>query len=202
MKRIGIFKKYDYICKYGKRPCYPHNGGAIDLRNAVYRGAAPTTLGRDPERVLQWLKRKGVRTVALMCKSEQNTDIDAEIALINTLGMTPEHFDWGEMIRQKRAGREPIWERLLKLTRAGGLYIHCIWGADRTGAAVGRLRTELYGWPVADAGTELCVYGFSGRLEREALSDGYIDVLRYFDWPVSQYEPVREGSPYFPLVAY
>ena len=200
-RRIGIFAKYDYIAKYPQRPWYPPNCGAVDLRRAVYRGGAPTRSGMDAERIVKWLKRKGVRTAALMCRSEQNTSIESEIELLDRLGMSHEFFDFGRMSEEKLAGHEPIWRRFRELVDAGGVYIHCIWGADRTGGVVARLRTDVYGWPLEDAGTELCVYGFSGRQERATLPEGYFPILDYFGYPLSCYEPIREGDPHFKLVA-
>jgi len=199
-RKIGIFAKYDYIAKYPTRPCYPPNCGAVDLKRAVYRGGAPTRSGIDAERILKWLKRKGVRTAALMCRSEQNTSIESEIELLRRLGMSHEYFDFATMAEEKLAGNEPTWRRFRELVDAGGVYIHCIWGADRTGGVVGRLRTDVYGWPLEDAAIELCVYGFSGRHERATLPEGYFPVLDYFGYPLSCYEPIRESDPYFALM--
>ena len=199
-RRIGIFAKYDYIAKCPQRPFHPPNAGVVDARRAVYRGGAPTRDGMDAQRILKWLKRKGVRTVALLCRSEQNTSMVSEIEILDGLGMAHEFFDFARLGEEKLAGHEPTWQRFLELVDAGGVFIHCIWGADRTGALVARLRTDVYKWPLEDAAAELCVYGFSGRQERDNLPPGYYPFLDFFGYPLSRYEPIREDNPYFSLM--
>jgi len=139
----------------------PWNLGVVDPRSSVYRGAAPACRRQDPARSLAWLNQRGVRTIAMLNGSEQGMDADLEEDLARRLGMRADRFDWDGMLREKAAGSEPQWRRLLDLIRAGSLYLHCVWGVDRTGAVVARSRREIWGWTARDAFAELRAYGFA-----------------------------------------
>jgi len=190
-----LFKKYPYTKKYPERLCYPSNLGAVDLERAIFRGAAPNHRGRDPVRVLQCLKRKGVRNVLILNQTEQNVSVEEEIEVIEAVGLHYERFDWAVIAGEKRNGREPTWKRIKELLLAGAAYVHCVWGADRTGAIVGRLRREFYKWPKKDCQYELSSYGWAlgGTIPRDELQRYQKDVLAYFDCPVSLYEPLSDG---------
>jgi len=202
-ERIGVLAKYDYIGWFGRSKAYPVNSGCVDLRRAIFRGGAPSK-GRDPRLMLERLKALGVRKIIILCNTEQGVSLDEQIALMNELGIAWEKFSWRKLVEEKkRGGREPTWERLKKIILAGNVYVQCVWGCDRTGGVIGRLRTEFYGWTKREAQIELTVYGFAGNLKRSELYPHHKERLWYFDFPVSEYEPMPHldsPNPMAPVV--
>ena len=83
----------------------------------------------------------------------------------------------------------------LGLMARGALYLHCIWGVDRTGATVARARCEVQGWSAADAFGELRAYGFAFQLKRRRLERYHREVLAYFGFRLSGYAPLTPDHP-------
>jgi len=173
---------------------HPPNLGIFDSANRIFRGGAP---GRraDPGRSLSWLRDQGVRTVAVLNESEQGVVLEEELALSGELDLRAVTFDWEGMLAEKAAGDEPRWQTFLSLIDAGALYVHCIWGVDRTGATLARARCERYGWSATDAFRELRAYGFAFECPVERLQDYQKEVLAYFEFGLEDYEPLSPGHP-------
>jgi len=195
VKTHPVFDKYDYVKRFPARKCYPPNFGAIDLGNLAFRGGAPNRNGRDMTRSLRCLKRKGVRTIMILNQSEQDVSVEDEILVVEDIGLEFERVDWGVLVAEKRRGVEPTWKRVRKMLKQGRIFVHCVWGADRTGAIVARYRTQCQEWPKKDAQFELSSYGWAlaGTIPREELMEYQQQVLWYFGCPVSVYEPL--GPP-------
>ena len=156
-----------------------------------------STARTDPTRAALTALRDefGVRTLAILNGNEQGVDRDAEVALAASMGLEPVLFDWIGMLEERKLGEEPQWQRLLGLIERGALYLHCIWGVDRTGATVARARCEVQGWSAADAFGELRAYGFAFQLKRRRLERYHRDVLAYFGFRLSGYAPLTPDHP-------
>jgi len=173
----------------------PWNLGVVDAGRKILRGAAPANRGVDPARALAWLHEQGVRTLAVLNGTEQGIDRDAELALGLAQGTDAVCFDWEGMLQEKKAGHEPQWRCFTSLAERGALYVHCVWGVDRTGAILARARCELYGWPAQEAFCELRSYGFAFERPVWELQPYQKDVLGYFDLDLDAYEPLQPGHP-------
>jgi len=187
-----LLEKYDYIKKYPARKCYPPNLGAVDLGRAIFRGGAPNRGDTDLCRVLKCLKRKGVQTVIILNKTEQNVNLEEELQAHKEIGLDFLKVDWNKLVAEKKSGTDKQWKQIKKLMDAGGVYIHCIWGVDRTGAVVGRYRKEKYKWPNKDIHRELTSFGWgrNGTVPREELGDFGISVFSYCGCPISAYKQI------------
>ena len=173
---------------------HPQNLGVFDSGKAIFRGGAP---GRraEPGQCLSWLKGQGVRTVAILNGTEQGVVVDDELALLAELDLESVRFNWEDMLEEQAAGHEPQWQTFLSLIDAGALYVHCVWGVDRTGATLARARRERYDWDARDAFGELIAYGFAFECPVERLQQYQHDVLGYFRFDLADYEPLAPGHP-------
>jgi len=187
-----LFEKYDYIKKYPARKCYPPNLGAVDLARAVFRGAAPNKDGTDTVRVLKCLKRKGVGKVLILNQTEQNISVEEEIEAIEKVGLEYFHIDWRTLCDKERKGDKKLWKHIKGLMDKGGLFIHCVWGADRTGSIVGRYRRERHKWSSKDIQFELSSYGWAlgGTIPKGELYEYQKQVLAFCGCPLSVYQPI------------
>ena len=173
----------------------PWNLGVVDNERKILRGAAPANRGVDPAKALAWLRTQGVQTLAVLNGTEQGIDREAELAMAADHGTRAVCFDWEEMQNEKKAGDEPQWRRFVSLAQEGSLYVHCVWGVDRTGATLARARRELYRWTADEAFRELRAFGFAFEHSRQELQQYHKDVLDYFDFAIEDYEPLQPGDP-------
>jgi len=187
--------KYDYVGWFGhNHESYPVNSGIVDSRKKIYRGGAPGH-HRDLRTMLINLKQLGVQTLIVMHGSEQGVDIAEEARLIKEMDLSLETFDWQDLVAEKKIGVAVKWEKLKQRLLAGNVYIHCIWGCDRSGGVVGRLRTEYYGWSKNEAQMELSYYGFAENSSASTLKAYQKEILWFFDFPISEYTPVSVADP-------
>jgi len=173
---------------------HPPNLGLFDSAKKIFRGGAPGRLA-EPGRSLSWLKEQGVRTVAILNGTEQGVVVDEELTLLAGLDLEPVRFNWEDMLEERAAGHEPQWQTFLSLVDTGALYVHCVWGVDRTGATLARARRERYGWDAQDAFRELIAYGFAFERPVERLQEYQHEVLGYFGFDLADYEPLGPGHP-------
>jgi tyrosine-protein phosphatase SIW14 len=124
------------------------NFGAVDP--GIYRGAAPTDAG------LQTLKKMGVQTVIDLRISPKL--VKKESAEVKQLGMTFVNLPMGA---DPPTAKET--QTFLALAGQAGLhpiYVHCQYGADRTGVMVGLYRRTNDHWSYDRTYAEMRHYGF------------------------------------------
>jgi hypothetical protein len=192
---MSIFQKYPGLGHLPYEKGQPWNLGTVDPHKTIYRGAAPANRGIDPRDALTWLKGRGVANVLILNGSEQGIDRDDEIRLIRSLGMREHCFDWEQLLAERKSGNEAALEAILTLFREGRLFLHCVWGVDRTGAITARARRELYGWSPMDAFHELRAYGFAFEFSPGRLMTYQKQVLDYVGFDLGDYEPLTPGDP-------
>ena len=178
-----------------RQPGQPWNLGIVDAERMLVRGAAPANKGADLADSLPWLRAQGIRTLAILNETEQGIDREAELALAAEINLQTVCFDWERMLREKDSGEEPQWRRFRALAEAGALYVHCVWGVDRTGATLARVRRELYGWTAQEAFSEVRSYGFAFETPVQDLQPYQEAVLSYFDFELEDYAPLQPGHP-------
>lgn len=116
----------------------------------IYRGAAPTTAG------LKRLKEMGVRTIIDLRIERKGQAEEAQAA--QQLGLERIRIPLGREAPTKKQ----VATFLATLDKAPGrpVFVHCQWGADRTGAMIGIYRVQRQHWPFDRTWTEMRHYGF------------------------------------------
>jgi len=121
----------------------------------IYRGAAPTTQG------LATLKAMKVHTIIDLRGASQ---AKAEKARATAMGFTCINLPMGSEPPTTRQ----VATLLATLAKAPAepVYVHCQYGADRTGCMIGIYRVFVQGWPFAQAWQEMRHYGFKPHLKQ------------------------------------
>ena len=117
-------------------------GNFYQVDGHVYRGAQPTTEG------LNYLAKIGVKTVLDLRENGERSSREAE--LVRALGM--------QYVNVPMTGLAPPTEaeitKILALIEdgsAGAVFVHCMRGADRTGAVIAAYRIDHDHWDNARA---------------------------------------------------
>lgn len=123
----------------------PHPYNFHIINDHVYAGGHPlnpkTEFGNSDEQalsILNYLKSLGVETVINLENTKSIQDRYA--GLLDTVGLKQLHIPLSE----KHVPTQKEWKSITEAMQ-GTVYIHCKWGADRTGAVVGRYLVEEEG---------------------------------------------------------
>jgi tyrosine-protein phosphatase SIW14 len=133
----------------------------------VYRGAQPTSEG------LEHLAKIGVKTVLDLRENGERSSREA--ALVTALGMHYVNIPMSGLTAPTRAEITRILV-LLEAPTTGAVFVHCMRGADRTGAVVAAYRIDHDHWD-------------NGRALNEALSLG----MSFFQLPRQNF--IRKFQP-------
>lgn len=139
-------------------PLPPHSGlpNFHRVEPGIYRGAAPTAQG------LKSLRAMGVKTIIDLRieKARHQARRDAE-----ALG-----FRWiGLPMGTEAPTKQQVNTLLTTLgdPRKHPVYVHCQYGADRTGCMIGLYRVTVQDWPFEKAWAEMRRYGFKKFLAEQ-----------------------------------
>lgn len=104
--------------------------------------------------------RYGVKTVVCLAKDSLGPEGDNEFAWGPELGVTVIKSYMTDV-----APRPEQWQTIKQAMSDRHVYVHCKWGADRTGAVVAKYRQEVQGWSPREAFAEARKYGFKPWLK-------------------------------------
>jgi tyrosine-protein phosphatase SIW14 len=127
----------------------------------VYRGAQPTEEG------FQYLAKVGVKTVIDLREADGRSRKEEQ--MVTAAGMKYINVPMSGLTPPSQAEIGRILE-ILENDAAGGVFVHCKRGADRTGAVIASYRIDHNGWD-------------NGRALSEAMSDG----MSFFQLPRQNY---------------
>ena len=127
-----------------------HNFYKVDEH--VYRGAQPTDEG------IRYLAKIGVKTVIDL--REPGDRSRKEEAAVTAAGMKYVNIPMTGLTAPTEAETTRILG-ILEDTTSGPVFVHCMRGADRTGAVIGAYRIEHDGWENARALKEAMANGMS-----------------------------------------
>jgi protein-tyrosine phosphatase len=139
---------FSYKKVWGKGPL-PYNYRIIDKK--IHAGGHPfnpgTSFGNSDRQtlsILKYLKSQGVKTVIDL----QNSQWIAKRyrKLLRKAGIIRIHIP----MHASKVPTQKEWQRIKKAMKKP-VYIHCKWGADRTGAIIGRYLVEEKEYPSKEA---------------------------------------------------
>lgn len=126
-----------------------HNFGAISAKPIVYfRGARPSNEG------LNLLRDIGVKSILDLTQGGE-TDPDEELTCLE-FGIIYHHHPLSGWTPASMEDLEFIWNLLQIMPKP--VYVHCVWGSDRTGEVMAYLRVKQ-GWTSEEALREALDYG-------------------------------------------
>lgn len=120
----------------------------------IYRGGAPTRAG------LEKLWAMGVRAIIDLRIEKQARATEKPLA--EKMGFTWIHLPMGREAPTRR--QVEVFLATLAQAPEKPVFVHCQYGADRTGCMIGIYRVQVQGWSFARAWTEMRRYGFKPYL--------------------------------------
>ena len=118
----------------------------------VYRGAQPTTEG------FGYLAKIGIKTVLDLRKSDERSHREARV--VTSLGMQYVNVPMTALTPPTEAEITKILA-LLEDATTGAVFVHCLRGADRTGAIIAAYRIDHDHWDNSRALKEAMSFGMS-----------------------------------------
>jgi protein tyrosine/serine phosphatase len=116
----------------------------------IYRGAAPTKAG------LKLLKTMKIHTIIDLRISPGPVKEEKKFA--ESIGFTWLNIPMGREAPTQR--RVDTFLATLAKSQKEPVFVHCQYGADRTGCMIGIYRVQVQGWSFTQAWTEMRKYGF------------------------------------------
>jgi len=114
----------------------------------LYRGAQPTEQG------FKELKKMGVKTIINLRSSHSDEKMMGNYGFVYvSIPCKAWHPEDEDVAKFMRIATNPAYQPV---------FVHCQYGADRTGMMVAAYRIYVQGWTNYDAGKELKKYGFHG----------------------------------------
>jgi protein tyrosine/serine phosphatase len=121
------------------------------MNDRLYRGAQPTTAGYTALRDL------GIDTIVRLSLGEEGSS--AEESQVKALGMGYVSLPWST---QHEPSREQVatFLTLLRAHPRSKVFVHCKWGADRTGVMIALSRIAIDHWTVTQAIAEMNAFHY------------------------------------------
>ncbi len=184
--------KYDDV---GGNGVWPYNFRAID--NILYAGgslSAPKAPKNPPAKVrayLEALRSLGVTTVICLNIPRDDSEIRVIEQLAPGLNLQVRRF----AMHAEKVPTAAEWAEMLQLI-AGKAYVHCQWGADRTGAIIARYLRDRHGYS-GRAAWEAVIKGGShaGKCGGLKVDPKYANLVRFI-WPEVDREDAEVCAKY------
>lgn len=176
----SICQKYPSSQVKGTGP-FPYNYRVID--GHIHAGGHPFNpsddFGNSDEQalaILSYLKSRGVKTVIDLENTKRIRDRYKD--LLKTAGITRLHVP----MSASKMPNESQWAQITEAMK-GPVYIHCKWGADRTGAVIAKYLVEEKGYSPQDAYKAVISGGsHAGVMGGLKTTEHYTKLIRFF-WP-------------------
>lgn len=176
----SICKRYPSSQVKGSGPL-PYNYRVID--GHIHAGGHPlrpsNDFGNTDEQVLSILSYLKAQGVDAIIDLENTKKIQSRYeTLLKASGIKRLHIP----MNASKVPDEAQWEEMREAMK-GKVYIHCKWGADRTGAVIAKYLVEEKGYSPEDAYKAVTTGGsHAGILGGLKTTDSYKTLVRFF-WP-------------------
>ncbi len=146
-----ILMCFQAVSLWVKQTIYPASiKNFFRVSEHLYRGAQPSFAS------IRNLKKLGVATIINLRASKEN---DREKSFVEQLGMKYHSIPISCEIPDRSHYLEFL--KIVKETKKGAVFVHCFFGADRTGFMIALYRILIQGWTRRQAIDEMVYGGFS-----------------------------------------